>query len=172
MLTSYELLLGLVLLYERNQQESTAISGWSGLLVQAADKQILIEQDTLKEIVSVSKATRVIDHRIWLTGLMSYEGVIIPLIELRTIINVENPPLGLKDRSVLVISRNNGNIGLLVDKVHGHRDFWSDEKGLSDLKVSQTDYAKESFSYKEQLLEICDLEKLTALMGLRKEVAM
>ncbi len=171
MLTSYELLLGLVLLYERNQQKESTVSGWSGLLVQAADKQVLIERECLKEIVSLSKATRVLDERTWLTGLMSYEGAIIPLIELCTIINNENQPLGLKDRSVLVISLQSGTIGLLVDRVHGRRDYWSDDSELSALKVIKEGCSKVSFSYKGEYLEVCDLEKLTAMIGISREVA-
>jgi len=168
-LTSYELLLGLVMLYERNQQKKRAVTGWSGFLVQAADKQVLIEQNSLKEIVSLSKATRVIDDRAWLTGLMSYEGAIIPLVELRTIMNDENPPLGLNDRSVLVISLQSGTIGLLVDKVHGRRDYWSDDVELSALKKRKGVCSKVSFSYKGQYLEVCDLARLTAMIGIRRE---
>lgn len=171
MLTSYELLLGLVMLYEKNQQKETAISGWSGFLVQAADKQMLIERDCLKEIVSLSKATRVIDDRVWLTGLMSYEGAIIPLVELRTIINEENPPLGLKDRPVLVISLQSGTIGLLVDKVLGQRDYWSDLSDLSDFEMRKEGFTKVSFSYQGQSLGVCDLQKLAAMIGIKREAA-
>ncbi len=171
MLTSYELLLGLVLLHERNQKKESAVSGWSGLLVQAADKQVLVEREFLKEIVSLSKATRVLDDRTWLTGLMSYEGAIIPLIELCTIINNKNQPLGLKNRSVLVISLQNRTIGLLVDKVYGRRDYWSDDSELSALKISKKGCSKVSFSYKGEYLEVCDLEKLTTMIGISREVA-
>ncbi len=169
-LTSYDLLVGLMLLHERNKHQETAISGWSGVLAQVANKKILVERDCLKEIVSSEQVTRVIDHRRWLVGLMSYEGAIIPLVELRMLMDEENPTLGLKDRSVVVISRKNGNIGLLVDKVIDSRDYWSDDASLSDFQVSTKGFGKVSFSYKKERIEVFDMEKLAATIGIRREV--
>ncbi|MEE9303443.1 MAG: chemotaxis protein CheW [Thiotrichaceae bacterium] len=170
MLTSYDLLVGLTLLHERNQQQDKAISGWSGVLTQVANKQILIERDSLVEIVSSSKATRVIDHRSWLIGLMSYQGAIIPLVELGTLINDSHSTLGLKDRSILVVSQENGNIGLLVDKVLRSRDYWSDDTKLSDLKVCKKGLAKVSFSFQNEEVEVFDIMKFTTAIGIRREV--
>jgi chemotaxis signal transduction protein len=172
-LSPYDLLLGLALLHERNQQKESAICGWSGVLVQVANQKILIERESLKEIVTISKATRVIDDRDWLAGVMGYEGAIIPLIEFRTLLDKTSPLLGLKDRALLVISRQNENIGLLVDKVYGHRDYWSDDKKISDLKASKQSNkrgcSKVSFTCEGDLIEVCDPEKLAALVGIRRE---
>ncbi|MEE9350737.1 MAG: chemotaxis protein CheW [Thiotrichaceae bacterium] len=170
MLTSYDLLVGLALLHERNKHQKAAISGWGGVLAQVANKKVLVERDCLKEIVSSEKVTRVIDHRRWLVGLMSYEGAIIPLVELRMLMNEENPTLGLKDRSVVVISQQNGNIGLLVDKVIGSCDYWSDDTELSDIRVSEKGFDKVSFSYKKEKIEVFDIEELAATIGIRREV--
>ncbi len=169
MLTSYDLLVGLTLLHKRNQQQKSAVSGWSGVLTQVGHKKLLIERDSLLEIASSSKATRAIDHRSWLVGLMSYQGAIIPLIELRTLINEDHSTLGLKDRSILVMSQENGNIGLLVDKVLGSRDYWSDDKHLSDFQVSKKGLEKVSFSYKKDKVKVLDIEKFVAAIGIKRE---
>ena len=169
MLPPYDLLVGLTLLQEKSQKLDTAISGWNGVLVQVADKYLLVERASLKEIVSTSKVTKVIDHRSWLVGLMSYEGAIIPLIELTTLINEKNTTLGLDDRSVLVISRQGGHVGLLVDRVLGSRDYWSDNAELSHIKTSAKGFCKISFVDGDQLIEVFDVEKLATVIGLKRK---
>ena len=169
MLTSYDLLVGLTLLHERNQRQNNAVSGWSGVVIQAADKQVLVERSALVEIVTPSKITRVIDHRSWLVGLMNYEGAIIPLVELRTLMDKNNPTLGLRDRSILVLSRKSGHIGLLVDKVIKNHDFWSDDAEISSLKAAQGGFSKVIFTYDKDEIEVLDIEKLATTIGIQRE---
>lgn len=169
MLAPYDLLLGLALLHEKNRQEEPLLSGWSGVLVQVAKHQILIERESLKEILTVSKATRVVDNRSWLTGVIGYEGAIIPLIELSSLLDEIDSSLEFKDRSLVVISCENENIGLLVDKIHGHRDYWSDNENIKGLKVDKQGFNQASFSCDGKLIEICNLDKLAVMMGIRKE---
>lgn len=171
MLSPYDLLLGLALLQEKNSNQENSVYGWTGVLVQVANKKVLVERENLKEIISISKATRVIDHRQWLVGLMGYEGAIIPLIELRCLFDSDKEPLGLKDRQVLIISRQNGYIGLLVDKVLGHRHYWSDDEELLDYREYKSGLAKVGFSHTDGQIEVCNIENLATQLGLRREVA-
>lgn len=169
---AYDLLLGLALLHEKNMQQKHATRGWSGVLVQAVDKQVLVEQKCIKEVMSSVQVTRVIDHRDWLVGLLGYEGNIIPLVELRTLIYPDSPSPGLSDRSVLVLSWQNTDFGLLVDKVLGSRDYWSDDASLS-LQLPETDasgsaHSKLAFTYGEKPIEVYDSEKLAEMIGLIK----
>ena len=170
MSSSYDLLLGLALLHERNMRQPHAVIGWSGVLVRAANKQILIEQDCIREVMTGVEVTRVIDHRDYLVGLLGYEGAIIPLIELRTLMHADNHSLGLTDRSLLVISWQNKDFGLLVDKVLGSRDYWSDDD-LADFDQSQAVNMNISFTHKGQPIEVFNIEKLVEMVGFRKELA-
>jgi len=170
-LTSYDLLVGLTLLQDRSQQLNDAVLGWNGVLVEVADKHLLVEREALKEIVSLSKATKAIDHRNWLVGLMSYEGAIIPLIELGTLMDEKNPTMGLNDRSVLIISLHGHHFGLLVDSVLGSRDYWSDDTALSNFKSGNQDFCKICFTEKNKIIEVFDTEKLAVAVSLRREVA-
>ncbi len=170
MLKPYDMLLGLALLHEKNMRQADAVQGWSGVLVQAADKRLLIEQGAIHEIITSAQITRVIDHRDWLVGLFGYEGTIIPMIELRTLLQPGLSSLGLKDRSLLVITQPGGPVGLLVDKVLGRRNYWSDDE-LSGFQTGTDGCSKISFLHKGQRIEVCDIERLANRLGVRKEAA-
>ena len=171
MLSPYDLLMGMALLQEKNKCQSSSIYGWTGVLVRVGEKKILIERENLKEIISLSKATKLIDHRAWLIGLTGYEGKIIPLVEFRCLMQDGHESLGLKDRQVLVISRQNGVFGLLVDKVIGHRNYWSDDEALFNYREHSTGLTKVGFSHEDGQIEVCDMENLATTLGLRRQAA-
>ena len=167
MSSPYDLLLGLALLNEKNQHKSSALKGWTGVLVKAENQQILIERNVIKEIVTISQAAPVIDKRKWLTGLMSYEGELLSLIELRRLINPNIGSLGLKNRQVIVINKEDGDFGLLVDQIIGSRHYWLDDQALSAIDTNSGGLFKASFFHKGKSVKISNHHKMVAQMGLK-----
>jgi len=168
MSTSYELLLGLALLTERRRQQKKTLQGWTGVLVKLEQEYLLIKREMIKEIVSISLVAPVIDRRKWLTGLMSHEGILLPLIELRKILNSHAASLGLKNRQVIIVGGENGNVGLLVDQIVGSRDYWTDDLALSDLNSQSDHFFSASFFYEGRRINICDYHKFVETIGLIK----
>jgi chemotaxis signal transduction protein len=165
---SYELLLGLALLAERQKQQKKILQGWTGVLVKLEQTYLLLEREIIKEIVTLSLTAPVIDKRKWLAGVMSHEGTLLPLIELRKILNPQASYLGLKERKVIIFSGKNGSVGLLVDQIIGSRDYWFDDLALSDINNDPENFFSVSFSYEGRRINIVDHRKLSVTIGLIK----
>jgi chemotaxis signal transduction protein len=144
------------------------LQGWTGVLVKLEQTYLLLEREIIKEIVTLSLTAPVIDKRKWLAGLMSHEGTLLPLVELRKILNPQAHHLGLKDRKVIVLSGENGNVGLLVDQIIGSRDYWLDDLALSDINSDPDHFFSASFSYEGRRINISDHHKLSVTIGLIK----
>ncbi len=167
MSSPYDLLLGLALLTEKNQRQSTTLKGWTGVLVKAEKQHILIERAVIKEIVTIPQAAPVIDKRSWLAGLMSYEGELLSLVELRNLVNPNLASLGLKNRQVIIINKEEGDFGLLVDQIIGSRHYWLDDKELSAIDASPEGPYKTSFFHQGKSVKVSNHLKLMAQIGLR-----
>jgi chemotaxis signal transduction protein len=171
-MSPYDLLLGLALLRERDKSAQNVLKEYSGILVEAAGDKLLINQDAVEEMITVNEVTNIIDDRIWLTGLINYRGRLLPLVELRTLLDSNSPKLGLKDRKVLILSRKDipgqAFIGLSVDQIKGIRHYWSDDNNFQESEQKHTGLIETRFNYKKSPIAILNLETLAKQIGFRQ----
>lgn len=160
MLSPHELIVGMALVDRHNESQESYLLGWSGIIVKSQQYQLLIEKELMLEIQTVQEMTRAIDDRSWLTGLIQYNGSVIPLVEISMLLNTQARSSGLKDRQAVIVKSNIGTIGLLVDKVLGYRDFWTDDKTLSSIDENKTGLVSHTLNYANKKISILSMDRL------------
>lgn len=160
MLSPHELIVGMALVDRHNQSQKNYLLGWSGILVKSHQYLLLIEKEHMLEIQTVQEMTRAIDDRRWLTGLIQYHGSVVPLIETSMLLGAHMQSSGLKDRQVVIAKSNIGTIGLLVDKVLGYRDFWSDDKALTSVDEDKKGLVSHTLKYSNKSISILSMDRL------------
>ncbi|CAA6821243.1 MAG: Unknown protein [uncultured Thiotrichaceae bacterium] len=160
MLSPHGLIVGMALIDKHNQSQENYLSGLSGILVKSQQYHLLIKKERMLEIQTVQEMTRAIDDRRWLTGLIQYNGHVIPLIEISMLLNTQAYGSGLKDRQVIVVNSEIGIIGLLVEKVLGYRDFWTDDKALESIDENKTGIISHTLNYANKKISILSMSRL------------
>lgn len=103
---------------------------WVGLGVRVADRWLLMPQDDVREVITLPTLTRVPGAKPWLLGLANVRGNLLPVCDLRGLMDGDAaPPAPLTRNSrVLVYNSERRPAGFLVDEVAGYRQFTSAEQ--------------------------------------------
>lgn len=162
MLSPHELIVGMALVDRHNQSQANYLVGWSGILVKSHQYNLLIEKEVMLEIQTVQEMTRAIDDRRWLTGLIQYNGSVIPLVEISMLLNTQVHSPSLKDRQVVIVNSKIGIIGLLVDKVLGYRDFWTDDKKVESIDENKMGLISYTLNYANKQVSVLSVDRLVS----------
>lgn len=113
---------------ERIQQQAAA-SGvaegrdvWTGLGFRIGELWHLAPQPEIREVIPVPEYTRVPNARPWLMGVANVRGNLLPLIDLRMLIEGQSSDVTRQSR-FLVLASDEVPAGFLVDSVSGYRRF-------------------------------------------------
>lgn len=167
MAQAYDLLVGLALLREGNAKKLT---DWQGILVSVGAFNVLIDRPAVDEMLTVTDASRVLDDRKWLSGLMNYGGRLLPLIELKTLLDPKTLPGKLEDRQVIILVEKYGPIGLLVDSVKGINHFWSDDADIHIQASKYPDLMQMHIHSDNTDIQVLDLKKLMSSINMNMVV--
>lgn len=112
-----------------NPLATGASQNWVGLGVRVADRWLLMPQDDVREVITLPTLTRVPGAKPWLLGLANVRGNLLPVCDLRGLMDGAAAPAPLTRNSrVLVYNSERRPAGFLVDEVAGYRQFTSGEQ--------------------------------------------
>ncbi len=79
------------------------------------EKEFSLDINNLKEITEVSDITAVPLSPMYLKGLFVLRGEVIPILDLTSIFNIEQPPLS--DRKIVICEIQRGLLGFICDRM-------------------------------------------------------
>ncbi len=100
---------------------------WSGVGFRLGDVHLVLEMDSVSEILSIPSFTRIPGAQQWVKGLANVRGTLIPIIDLRVLLNAGTVKQEKRTR-MLVIKEQGGVAGFMVDEVYGMRHFFATER--------------------------------------------
>ncbi|MBI2382641.1 MAG: purine-binding chemotaxis protein CheW [Gammaproteobacteria bacterium] len=95
---------------------------WVGLGYRLGPDWLVSPRDEVREVITVPPLTRVPGARPWLLGLANVRGALLPVCDLRRLIEEERHTMTRNSR-VLVYHSDRVPAGFLVDEVAGYRQF-------------------------------------------------
>lgn len=108
---------------------------WVGLNFRLGDTQYLAPQSEVREVITPPLYTRVPNAKPWLLGVANARGSLLPLIDLRLLLDGEASSISRSSR-FMVLNSDEVPAGFLVDGVTGYRRFSSREQ-RNDLIAQQ-----------------------------------
>lgn len=126
----YQLLATLDQRLQAQQADSGAresADAWVGLGFGMGESSFLVPQREIREVITVPAFSRVPNARPWLMGIANVRGNLLPLIDLRMLLEGEASSLSRSSR-FLVLNSDEIPAGFLVDSVTGYRRFTSNEQ--------------------------------------------
>lgn len=131
----------LVELDQRLQTRFTDVGGtdasdaWVGLGFRLGASSLLAPQREIREVITVPAYSRVPNAKSWLLGIANVRGSLLPLIDLRQLLDGESSVVTRSSR-FMVLNSEEIPAGFLVDSVTGYRRFASHEQ-RNDLVAKQ-----------------------------------
>ncbi len=108
---------------------------WVGLSFTLGEQAYLAPQREIREVIPMPAYSRVPNCRPWLMGIANVRGNLLPLIDLRQLLDGESTVITRSSR-FMVLNSEEVPAGFLVDGVGGYRRFASNEQ-RNDLVVNQ-----------------------------------
>lgn len=117
---------------ERDDAGTTAQGDWAGLAFRIADDQLVCSTDRVFESLPIPRITRVPGTKNFILGLANVRGNLITVIDTGSYLTGQPTPVTGSSR--LLSSTLRGRpVGLLVDEVHGQRNFLSSDAQSPDV---------------------------------------
>lgn len=114
---------------------------WVGLSFRLGDKQYLAPQPEVREVITPPLYSRVPNAKPWLLGVANARGSLLPLIDLRMLLDGEASTVQRGSR-FMILNSDEIPAGFLVDGVAGYRRFSSREQ-RNDLAAKQAPHWQE-----------------------------
>lgn len=108
---------------------------WVGLGFNLGEQGFLVPQREIREVITMPAFSRVPNARPWLMGIANVRGNLLPLIDLRSLLDDRKSDTSRASR-FLVLNSDEIPAGFLVDGVTGYRRFSSVEQ-RNDLVTQQ-----------------------------------
>jgi purine-binding chemotaxis protein CheW len=119
------------------------------------EHEYAIEISIVEMIVEENQITPVPNSRPFIKGVMNLRGRIVPVIDLRNVLNMEEYD-EKRDANVIVTKIDGSEIGFLVDGVT--EVMWVNPEEIdSDIKVEESKYFKGVIKKGERLLVLIDV---------------
>lgn len=129
-------------------------------LLDAEEYLVLVEQ--VKEVLKVMEITPVPHTPAYITGVISLRGTVLPVYDLRKRLGLADGVRGEKSR-VVVVSLDDEDVGLLVDRVTGVVKLMSDAIRPAPENIEQgAEFLRGIARKNDKLYILLDLEKATA----------
>jgi len=100
---------------------------WSGVAFRLDDILLVAEMDMVSEILSLPSYTRIPGAQPWVKGLANVRGTLIPIIDMRVLLNAGQVKQEKRTR-MLVVKDDGAVAGFMVDEVYGMRHFFATDR--------------------------------------------
>jgi twitching motility protein PilI len=141
---------------------SELADAWVGLGFNLGNQTYLAPQREIREVITVPKYSRIPNAKPWLLGIANVRGSLLPLVDLRQLIDGKATELSRSSR-FMVLNSDEIPAGFLVDGVSGYRRFGSYEQ-RNDLLEQQSEHWREymlgSFVREQQAYLVFSFMKL------------
>lgn len=135
---------------------------WVGLNFRLAGRHFLAPQSEIREVITPPQFSRVPNSKSWLLGVANARGSLLPLIDLRQLLDGEATNIERGSR-FMVLNSEEIPAGFLVDSVAGYRRFSSQEQ-RNDLLDKEPEhwrpYTLGSFVREQQAYVVFSFMKL------------
>lgn len=138
---------------------------WVGLGFRLGDLWLATPKDDVREVITLPSLTRVPGAKPWLLGLANVRGNLLPVCDLRVLMNQSHPAVATRNTRVLVYNSLRVPAGFLVDEVAGYRQFAASEQQrelLSGVEPALRDCALGAFQRDAQAWIALSLHKVVA----------
>jgi len=138
---------------------------WVGLGFRLGERWLAAPKEDVREVITLPPLTRVPGAKPWLLGLANVRGNLLPVCDLRLLMNQPNPTTATRNTRVLVYNSLRVPAGFLVDEVAGYRQFAASEQQrdlLSGVDVALRECALGAFQRDAQAWIALSLHKVAA----------
>ena len=111
---------------------------WRGLAFRIGRQQLVSAFDDVVEILGVPQVTPLPGAQPWLLGLANVRGNLLPVADLKLFLEGQRS-VPHEQQRMLVVKQQGGNVGVLIDELHGQRTF--DESQRGELAEAEGRYA-------------------------------
>jgi len=136
---------------------------WSGVGFRIDDIRLVTEMDMVSEILSIPNFTRIPGAQPWVKGLANVRGTLIPIIDLRILLNAGQVKQEKRSR-MLVVKADGAVAGFMVDEVYGMRHFFESDKqdGLPNSAEFIEPYILGSYQLDDNYWGLFDMNKISS----------
>lgn len=115
----------------------------------------------VKEVLAPTETRQVPFSSKHFVGIMNLRGNLIPIIDLKIKLNIQNK-IESEEKAVVILELSNGSVGIIVDSVDCVETFTESElsEAPSATASNQAEYIKNVAKKKNNLVLILDIEKL------------
>ena len=136
---------------------------WSGVGFRMADVRLVTEMGMVSEILSIPEYTRIPGAQPWVKGLANVRGTLIPIIDLRILLNAGSVKQEKRTR-MLVVRDDDAVAGFMVDEVYGMRHFFATDRqeDMPDAAEFVQPYILGSYQQDEVAWGLFDMNKISS----------
>ncbi len=141
---------------------SDIADAWVGLAFTLAGQSCLAPQREIREVITIPAYSKIPNAKPWLLGIANVRGSLLPLIDLRQLIDGQ-ASVPTRSSRFMVLNSDEIPAGFLVDSVSGYRRFASHEQRndlVSQCSPSWRDYLLGSFVREQQAYQVFSFMKL------------
>ncbi len=100
---------------------------WVGIAFRVGERPLLAARAQVREVMMLPSATPVPGAKHWVMGLANVRGQLLPLSDLRSLVE-QAPSAPERNARVLAVNHRQIPAGLVVDEVYGFRRFLESER--------------------------------------------
>jgi len=136
---------------------------WSGVGFRMDDVRLVTEMGMVSEILSIPEFTRIPGAQPWVKGLANVRGTLIPIIDLRQLLNAGSVKQEKRTR-MLVVRDDDAVAGFMVDEVYGMRHFFATDRqdDMPDAAEFVQPYILGSYLQDETAWGLFDMNKISS----------
>jgi len=136
---------------------------WSGVGFRIDDIHLVTEMNMVSEILSIPEFTKIPGAQPWVRGLANVRGTLIPIIDLRVLLNAGQVKQEKRTR-MLVVNEDGAVAGFMVDEVYGMRHFFATDRqdDLPNAAEYIQPYIMGSYQQQETAWGLFDMNKISS----------
>jgi len=142
---------------------ATGSGNWQAVAFEQAGVPLLLDMTMVREVLPLPPCTRVPGVKNWVVGVSNVRGQILPIIDLGSYLE-QAPSRSHPSHRVLVLRRDNAELGVMVDRVFGMKqmaDAVADEvDGSSSLPAFIQPYCDEVLKVEGDSFGVFQIEAL------------
>lgn len=136
---------------------------WVGVGFRLGGQRFVAAREDVREVLMPPSVTRVPGSRAWIRGLANVRGQLLPIVDLRSFLGQEEPPVNKQNRT-LVVNHEEIPAGLIVDEILGFRRFADsqrkDDQGEDGVQGEAAAYVTGGFDAEDGRWHLFSLKEL------------
>ena len=144
---------------------------WRGLAYRVGERRLASMFDDVVEILPLPPITPVPGAQAWMLGVGNIRGNLLPVADLKLFLEGQRS-VPQEQQRMLVIRQQGGNVGVLIDELHGQRSFDVGQgEPVPDATGRYHHFIEKAYRQQDTVWSVFSLDRLSRTPEFRQAAA-